>query len=414
MVEGYKHTEVGVIPEDWETKKLGDFGNTFGGLSGKSKSDFEDGKFPYIPFMNIMTNPIIDETYFDYVNIKSGESQNTARKGDIFFNGSSETAKEVGMCSVLTKDIPNLYLNSFCFGFRLFKDIDVDCIYLVYFLRSNIGRDLVSSLAQGSTRINISKKQMLNLTFKIPKIEEQKAIAEVLCDTDELIHTFEKRISKKRNIKQGAMHKLLSQKEGWKTKKLGDFGNTFGGLSGKSKSDFEDGEFPYIPFMNIMTNPIIDETYFDYVNIKSGDHQNTARKGDLFFNGSSETPKEVGMCSVLNKDIPNLYLNSFCFGFRFFKNIEVHGLYLVYFLRSGEGRDLVSSLAQGSTRINISKKQLLKLSFKIPKIEEQKRIATILSDMDKELKKLEDKLDKYKDIKQGLMQQLLTGKIRLV
>ena len=210
------------------------------------------------------------------------------------------------------------------------------------------------------------------------------------------------------------MQKLLTPKEDWETKKLGDFGNTFSGLSGKSKSDFEEGDFPYIPFMNIMTNPIIDETYFDYVNIKSGEHQNTARRGDLFFNGSSETPKEVGMCSVLNKDIPNLYLNSFCFGFRLFKNAEVDGLYLVYFLRSGEGRDLVSSLAQGSTRINISKKQLLKLSFKIPKIDEQNRIATILSDMDKELEKLEERLDKYKAVKQALMQQLLTGKIRLV
>lgn len=381
---GYKNTEIGVIPLDWEVKELGDI--TKNVSSGKSNTKNEIGNF----YLYGSTGVIGRKTYFDY----SGNRILIARVGA---NAGSLYAVNGDYCvsdNTLILDCSD----------------KLNLMYSYYFLKLyNLNK-----LVFGSGQPLITGGQLKSLQIPLPPLPEQKAIAEVLSDTDELIHAFEKRISKKRNIKQGAMQKLLTPKEGWETKKLGDFGNTFGGLSGKSKSDFVDGEFPYIPFMNIMTNPIIDETYFDYVNIKSGDHQNTARKGDLFFNGSSETPKEVGMCSVLNKDIPNLYLNSFCFGFRFFKNIEVHSLYLVYFLRSGEGRNLVSSLAQGSTRINISKKQLLKLSFKIPKIEEQKRIATILSDMDKELKKLEDKLDKYKDIKQGLMQQLLTGKIRLV
>ena len=116
-------------------------------------------------------------------------------------------------------------------------------------------------------------------------------------------------------IKQGAMQRLLQPKEGWEVKKLGSIGKPYGGLSGKSKSDFEDGKFPYIPFMNIMSNPIIDIDYFDFVKVGIDESQNKAIKGDLFFNGSSETPEEVGMCSVLLDDIPNLYLNSFCFGF---------------------------------------------------------------------------------------------------
>ena len=103
---------------EWEVKKLGSIGTTYGGLTGKSKVDFQNGQFPYIPFMNIMSNPIIDTTYFDYVHVAAHENQNRTQKGDLFFNGSSETPQELGMCSVLLHDIPNLFLNSFCFGFR--------------------------------------------------------------------------------------------------------------------------------------------------------------------------------------------------------------------------------------------------------------------------------------------------------
>jgi len=197
-------------------------------------------------------------------------------------------------------------------------------------------------------------------------------------------------------------------------KKLGDIAKTYGGLSGKTKDDFHNGIFPYIPFLNILSNPIIDTTYFDFVNIGSGETQNKASKGDLFFNGSSETPEEVGMCSVLLDDIENLYLNSFCFGLRLFNQNEFYALYLSYFFRSGEGRKLLFSLAQGATRYNLSKTNFLKLEFPLPNYEEQLRIARIIGDMDSEISALGKKLHKTKNIKQGLMQSLLTGKIRLI
>lgn len=211
------------------------------------------------------------------------------------------------------------------------------------------------------------------------------------------------------------MQELLKPKEDWVVRTLGEIGKTFGGLSGKSKKDFQKGKYPYIPFMNIMTNPIIDKSYFDYVNLSKGESQNNCTKGDLFFNGSSETPEEVGLCSVLLVEIDNLYLNSFCFGFRLFNKSEISGLYLSYFFRSPIGRKHMSLLAQGATRYNLSKSNFLKLKIKIPSSkDEQTRIATILSDMDTEIQNLEKQLSKYKQVKQGLMQNLLTGKIRLV
>ena len=118
VAEGYKDTKIGRIPKDWELISFETLGDYYGGLSGKKKEDFGEGK-PYIPFMNIMANDVIDINYYDLVKIKEGEKQNLAQKGDLFFNTSSETPEEVGMCSVLNEQIDYLYLNSFCFGFRL-------------------------------------------------------------------------------------------------------------------------------------------------------------------------------------------------------------------------------------------------------------------------------------------------------
>ena len=120
------------------------------------------------------------------------------------------------------------------------------------------------------------------------------------------------------------------------------------------------------------------------------------------------------MCSVLMNEIENLYLNSFCFGFRLRKNNEVDSLFLVYLFRSKFGRELMMRLAQGSTRYNLSKDNFIQSTIKIPKYEEQKKIAHLLFDMDAEIEALEKELNKYKDLKTGMMQELLTGKKRLL
>ena len=242
-----------------------------------------------------------------------------------------------------------------------------------------------------------------------------------MSDADALIESLEQLIAKKRHIKQGAMQELLTGKKRlpgfggeWEVKRLGELGSTFGGLIGKTKHDFGHGAARYITFMNIMTNVVIDCSIFDFVDIKPTEPQNRVKKGDLFFNGSSETPEEVGMCAVLVRDVKEVFLNSFCFGFRFREGAPADGLYLAYYFRSGEGRELLKSLAQGATRYNLSKTALLKVAFPLPPFPEQTAIAAILSDMDAEIAALEAKLAKARQIKQGMMRELLTGRIRLV
>ncbi len=142
--------------------------------------------------------------------------------------------------------------------------------------------------------------------------------------------------------------------------------------------------------------------------------KNKVMKNDLFFNTSSETPDEVGICSVLLSDVPDLYFNSFCFGYRV-KNDETYPLFLSYFFRCKRGRDLMSMLAQGVTRYNISKTAFIDSKVLLPKsYTKQRAIATILSDMDSEIEALRAKKEKYERIKNGMMQELLSGHIRLV
>ena len=118
---GYKKTEVGVIPEEWEIRRLGDMGVTYGGLSGKSKGDFENGNKSYIPFLNVINNTVIDINYIEHVKIGTSERQSKVERGDLCFNSSSETPEDVGMCAVLLNNTDDIYLNSFCFGYRLYE-----------------------------------------------------------------------------------------------------------------------------------------------------------------------------------------------------------------------------------------------------------------------------------------------------
>ena len=274
--------------------------------------------------------------------------------------------------------------------------------------------------AQGDAVVHITSDALKTIIITIPPLSEQKAIAEALSSVDNLIEALDKKIAKKRLIKQGAMQQLLTGKkrlpgftEEWVEKKLGDIGYTYSGLTGKTKEDFGRGDAKYITFLNVLINTIVKENLFESVMVKDCECQNDVQYGDLFFNTSSETPEDVGTCAILQSYQQHSYLNRFCFGYRLIDN-EVLGLYLTYYFRSNCGRQLMTTLAQGATRYNLSKELFNSSYITIPKTkEEQQAIATILSNMNKEIEELETRKEKYRLIKAGMMQKLLTGQIRL-
>ena len=394
---GYKQTEAGVVPDDWDVDSIVNLASITTG-DKNTQDRIADGEYPF--FVRSSTVERINSFSFEgEAVLTAGDGVGT---GKIFhyINGKFDFHQRVYMVSN--------------FGERLAG-------YFFYLHFSSNFYDRVMQMTAKSSVDSVRREMIADMRMPVPPKSEQRAIATALSDMDALLAKIDQLIAKKRDLKQAAMQQLLTGQTRlpgfsgeWELKPMKSLGQTYGGLAGKTKEDFGHGSSKYIPFMNVMTDTVIDPNWLETVDIAQNEAQNLAKKGDLFFNGSSETPAEVGFCSVLMEDIPNLYLNSFCFGFRFSTDAKVCGLFFAYWFRGADGRAAMSVLAQGATRYNIAKSAFMRLSIPQPSQEEQTAIATVLSDMDAELAALEARRDKTRALKQGMMQALLTGRIRLV
>ena len=166
--------------EDWEQRKLGSIGSTYTGLSGKTKEDFGHGEAQYITYLNVFQNTVSDITMTD--NVEVDTTQNEVKYGDVLFTTSSETPEEVGMSSVWLGDMRNIYLNSFCFGFR--PNQKIDPYFLGYSLRAPYMRNKIKILAQGISRYNISKNKVMELEISLPNDKEQNLLGNFLRHID--------------------------------------------------------------------------------------------------------------------------------------------------------------------------------------------------------------------------------------
>ena len=196
----YKDSEVewlGNVPEHWEKTRLKFLGFTYGGLSGKAGKDFnqEDNKLskPFIPFTNIAGSNYIKDDYFGLVIINEGETQNKVKKNDLFFLMSSEDYEDLGKASLLQFDVEELYLNSFCKGFRLTSK-NINPKYLNFLLAGDTYRKLLYTQGNGFTRINLRLERLNDLVLSLaPTLEEQTTIANFLdCETAKIDTLIEK------------------------------------------------------------------------------------------------------------------------------------------------------------------------------------------------------------------------------
>lgn len=213
MLEKMFPKEGATVPEirfagftgEWEKKKLGDMGTTYTGLSGKTKSDFGHGMGRFVTYMNVFLNPVSDPNRTEAVEIDN--TQNTVQHGDVFFTTSSETPEEVGMSSVWLDKTENIYLNSFCFGYRPTENIDP--FYLAYMLRSNVVRKKITYLAQGISRYNISKNGVMEIEVPLPNFKEQQKIGSYFSHLDSLISLQQRKLEKLKNIKKSLLEKMF-------------------------------------------------------------------------------------------------------------------------------------------------------------------------------------------------------------
>lgn len=296
--------------------------------------------------------------------------------------------------------------------------------YLICFFNTRMGNHVLEIASPGGAGRNktLGQKEFANSEVYLPPFSEQEKIAKILNHCDKVIELKKQLISEERKQKKWLMQNLLNPDSGvridgfggnWKNFKLSKNGSTYGGLIGKCAVDFGEGK-PYIPYLNIFTNYIIKDDGYDYVNIYEGEKQNKVIYGDVFFTTSSETPEEVGKSAVYLGNENELYLNSFSFGYRLTKFNELLPEFAAYYFNCQYIKKLMYKLAQGATRYNLSKTDLMKQNVLIPPtIEEQNAIANILFIADRKIELFEHELEQWQQKKKSLMQLLLNGIVRV-
>ena len=230
----------------------------------------------------------------------------------------------------------------------------------------------------------------------IPKKTEQIKVSNFLSLLDKKIELQYKKIEDLKLFKKGLINNELNCLNNCQSVSLNDLGITYSGLSGKTKEDFENGNCKFINFMSVLKDNI-DISSLTTVKINPNEKQNKVEKGDLFFMTSSETKEEVALCSTLLYDVKNLYLNSFCFGYRINDLNVINNEYLNCLLHSPKYRKQISNLGQGFTRVNISKNKLLELLIEVPDMKQQLRIVSINNKLNCKINLENEKLNKLSE-----------------
>lgn len=292
-----------------------------------------------------------------------------------------------------------------------------DLKFIAYILGSDKGRLALSELATGTSGSmkNISKASVLRLKFRAPLDQEQTQIGNTFQKLDNLIKQHQQKHDKLNSIKKAMLEKMFPKlgetipeirfkgfSGEWEEKKLGDIGETFTGLAGKTKLDFGHGQARFVTYMNVFANAISNENLVEPIEVD--DSQNEVIKGDVFFTTSSETPEEVGMSSVWMGEARNVYLNSFCFGYR--PKQKIDSAYLAYMLRASTFRKQVVFLAQGVSRYNISKTKVMDIKIYLPSFLEQERIGSYFLKLDDLINQHQQQITKLNNIKQACLSKM--------
>lgn len=411
--EGYKRTKIGIVPNEWCEERLKHY---FKRLTRKNSEKNQN-----VLTISAQYGLIIQEDFFNK-SVASEDKSNyfLLKKGDFAYNKSYSNGYPYGAIKRLDyyeKGIVSpLYI---CLESLQENTSD----YFAQYFEAGLLNKEIHAVAQEGARnhglLNIAVEDFFNTRVVVPKVPEQEKIAEILAGQDRVIALKEKLLAEKQKQKKYLMQQLLTGKKRlpgfsgeWKCVRLGELGCFYSGLSGKTKEDFGSGK-PYIPYKNIFNNPKIDCDFFEYVKIKENEKQTKVRYGDIFFTTSSEILSEVGMTSVMLDSVEELYLNSFCTGFRLYDFNLIHPEYASHYFRGEEFRIALNKISQGITRFNLSKNGLSKISLTLPSIEEQLAIAQILSTVDKEIELLKKDIEQEKLKKKSLMQLLLTGIVRV-
>lgn len=421
----YKQTEVGAIPEDWEVAPLHELADKIMvGIASAATHAYRDRG------VVMFRNQNIKPGYLDYADILFiAEDYESTFKNKRLKAGDLLTARTgyPGTTSI----VPAQYegAQSFTTLITRPRQGSVDSEFLCHFINSAAGKRYFDQAQIGGGQKNVNAGAMKNLPVCVPPtVTEQQAIAEALSDADALIDVLEQLLAKKRQIKQGAMQELLTGQKRlpgftgeWHTKPLGELFDFSGGFTASRDQLGTDGHC-YLHYGDIHTT---NKTYVDVraelheipkldIHLKHVGQASMLEDGDVVFVDASEDDEGTSKHVVVVKpdDVP--FISGLHTIVAKSKTGELGNLYKRYCFQTPSVKAQFRFFAVGTKVSGVSKSNIGKITISVPPSDEQTAIATLLSDMDAEIAAIEAKLAKARQIKQGMMQELLTGRIRLI
>ncbi len=408
---GYKQTEVGVIPEDWELIPLATItdpnqrwsftGGPFG--SNLKSSDYTDEGVRIIQLQNIGDGDFNND-YEIYTSLQKADELLSCNiyPGEIIL---SKMGDPVARACIIPTHCERYLMCSD--GIRLAVDQKRFNTYFVYtVINAPDFRTKAANAGTGSTRKRIGLTELRNLEILCPLLPEQTTIANALSDVDALIESLEQLIAKKRHVKQGAMKELLRPKVGWVEKRLGYLASIQRGASPRpieSPIWFDaNSSIGWIRISDVTRSDMYLKETTQRLSSLGVQHSRPISRGSLI----------MSICATVGRPIITEIDACIHDGFVVFDNLSTDKYFMYYILKSIEGD--WSRQGQTGSQMNLNTGLINETKIAVPTKAEQTAIATILSDMDTEIAALETELTKAREIKQGMMQELLTGRIRLI
>lgn len=375
--------------------RLKDIGTFYSGLSGKSKKDFSDGNALLATYRNIFNNPVLNLDIKDTVVIGNGEKQNEVMYGDILFTGSSETPEEAGMSSVvMSEPKEKIYLNSFCFGFRLNNIIEVLPSYMGHLLRSEPVRKAISKTAFGVTRFNINKNFLSEIEIPLPPLSIQREIVSVLDSFTTLIDKMKQEVELRKKQMVYYCDKLyggdfggmmdLANTPGISVVQFSDLGSITRGRRFVRDDVRESGQ-PCIHYGDMYTyyGTKCDKTK-TYIDKDFPKKMSYAQKGDIVIVGAGENDYDIGVGLAWMGDEP-VAVHDACYILKHKQN----PMYISYYLRSNIYHQQLKSYVSSGKICSFSKEDLGKIYIPIQSEEKQRSIVSTLDAFEQYISKLE-------------------------
>ncbi|HJX18800.1 MAG TPA: restriction endonuclease subunit S [Acidiferrobacterales bacterium] len=423
---GYKQTEVGVIPEDWELSSLMSLSAfiTKGSTPTTYGFKWEQSGVLFLRSECVAENGLdLSQSMFISEAAHASLRRSEVKQGDILVTITGYVGR-----AVVFKNTVEANINQHIARVRIISP-GVSSEFIYYVLAQPSYRARFNSITTGQAYPQISLKQVRETRVPLPPTKaEQEAIAEALSDADALIESLEQLLAKKRHLKQGAMQQLLTGKKRlpgfsgeWEVKVLGDLFNFSGGFTASRDQLSTDG-YCYLHYGDIHTS---NKTFVDVrseyqdipklnVSLKKVSPVSLLNDGDVIFVDASEDDEGTSKHVVISNPDKTPFISGLHTIVAKSRTDELDHLYRRYCFQTRAIKTQFRFFAVGTKVSGISKTNIAKITLPVPSVPEQTAIATILSDMDAELAALEAKLAKARAIKQGMMQQLLTGRIRLI